>query len=70
MRSATTSERRGRVTETEYIDTAKVPLYIRDELARPLLERAMAYFEQPGVEEAFQAWVVEYRKKKAAEAAN
>ena len=30
----------------------------------------MAYFEQPGVEEAFQAWVVEYRKKKAAEAAN
>lgn len=38
-------------------------------MARPLLERAMAYFEQPGVEEAFQAWLVEYQKKKAAEAA-
>lgn len=56
--------------EAGYIDTAAVPRVIRDELARPLLERAMAYFEQPGVEEAFQAWLVEYRKKKAAEAAS
>ena len=51
------------------IETATVPRAVRDDLARPLLQRAMAYFEQPGVEEAFQAWLVEYQKRKTAEPA-
>ena len=51
------------------IETAAVPRAVRDDLARPLLQRAMAYFEQPGVEEAFQAWLVEYRKRKTAASA-
>lgn len=48
------------------IETAAVPRAVRDDLARPLLERVMAYFEQPGVEEAYQKWLVEYRKRTAA----
>lgn len=55
--------------ENSCIETAAVPRAVRDDLARPLLQRAMAYFEQPGVEEAFQAWLVEYRKRKAAASA-
>lgn len=51
------------------IETAAVPRAVRDDLARPLLQRAMAYFEQPGVEEAFQAWLVGYRKRKTAASA-
>lgn len=45
------------------IDVAEVPREVRDDLARPILERVAAYFEQPGVEEAFQAWLKEYKKR-------
>ena len=48
------------------IEVTRVPRYVRDDVARPLLERAMAYFDQPGVEEKYQAWLVEYKKRKAA----
>lgn len=55
--------------DTIVIDVAAVPREVRDDLARPLLERVAAYFEQPGAEEAFQAWLKEYRRRPAASAA-
>lgn len=48
------------------IDMTVVPREVRDDLARPLLEKAVAYFEQPGVEDAFQEWLKEYKKRKSA----
>lgn len=48
------------------IDVAAVPREIRDDMARPLLEKVVAYFEQPGAEEAFQEWLKEYKKRKPA----
>ena len=46
------------------IEMAAVPVEVRDDFARPLLQKVAAYFEQPGVEEAFQAWLKEYKKRK------
>lgn len=50
-------------------DLAAVPREVRDDLARPLAIAVDAYFKQPGVEAAFQVWLVEYKKRKAASAA-
>lgn len=50
------------------INVAKIPRPVRDDLARCLLERVVAYFDQPGVEEDFQAWLKEYKERKAATA--
>lgn len=46
------------------VDVTKVPRAVRDDFARPLLQRVVAYFEQPGVEEEFQRWLIEYKKRK------
>ena len=46
-------------------DLNAVPREIRDDLARPLALAVAAYFKQPGVEEAFQAWLVEYSKRRS-----
>lgn len=51
------------------IDVERVPRGVCDDMARCLLERVMAYFEQPEAEAAFQAWLKEYRKRKQARAA-
>lgn len=51
-------------------DLAAVPREVRDDLARPLALAVEAYFRQPGMEEKFQAWLVEYKKRKAASAAD
>lgn len=48
------------------IEVERVPRCICDDVARCLLECVTAYFEQPGVEAAFQIWLVEYRKRKKA----
>lgn len=48
------------------IDVTSVPAQVRDDMARTILTAAVAYFEQPGVEDAFQAWLVEYKKRKLA----
>lgn len=48
------------------IDVTAIPREKRDDMARPLLQAAVAYFEQPGVEEAFREWLKEYRKRNAA----
>ena len=51
------------------IDVERVPRGGCDDMARCLLERVAAYFEQPEAEAAFQAWLMEYRKRKPARAA-
>lgn len=48
------------------IEVAKVPRPVRDDLARTILENVVAFFDQPGVEEDFQAWLKEYKARKAA----
>lgn len=45
-------------------DLAAVPREVRDDLARPLAMAVEAYFQQPGVEEKFQAWLVGYKKRR------
>lgn len=50
------------------INVTEIPRPVRDDLARCLLERVVAYFDQPGVEEDFQAWLKEYKERKAATA--
>lgn len=45
-----------------------VPREVRDDMARTLALAVDAYFKQPGVEEAFQRWLVEYKKRKPASA--
>ena len=50
------------------IHVTQLPRAVRDDLARSLLERGVVYFEQPGVEEDFQAWLKEYKERKAATA--
>ena len=51
-------------------DLGAVPREVRDDLARPLAIAVDAYFKQPGVEEAFQVWLVGYKKRKATQAAD
>lgn len=47
----------------------EVPAYKRDELAQGALELMHRLFAEPETEDRFQAWLVEYRKRKAVEAA-
>lgn len=49
---------------TIQFELASVPQEIRDDLARPLALAVDAYFKQPGVEEKFQQWLMEYEKRK------
>lgn len=49
------------------LDLTTVPQAIRDDLARSLALKVDEYFRQPGVEEAFQVWLVEYKKRKGTE---
>ncbi|MCI8414937.1 MAG: hypothetical protein HFF00_04830 [Ruminiclostridium sp.] len=51
-----------------HIDTSKIPEHIRMELLSLAYDATVAYFRQPGVEEAYQRWKAE-KAKKAAEAA-
>ena len=46
-----------------YLDA--IPRHARDDLARTLAASIEAYFKQPGAEEKFQAWLMEYEKRKA-----
>lgn len=48
------------------IETERVPRPVRDDMARCLLEQVVEYFERPGVEEAFQVWLVGYQQRRAA----
>ena len=58
------------MTETViHIDTSAVPEFRRRELAQCVLASLEQAMSLPGAEEEFQAWLVEYKKEKAAEAA-
>lgn len=50
-------------------DLDTVPREVRDDLARPLALAVDAYFKQPGVEEKFQIWLIDYKKRKATQKA-
>lgn len=47
----------------------RVPRAVRDDMARCILERVVAYFEDPAVEADFQKWLKEYKKRKSAQGA-
>lgn len=47
----------------------EVPARKREALAQSALELMQQVFSMPGAEEEFRAWLVEYQKRKAAEAA-
>lgn len=48
------------------IDLASVPQHSRDDLAGVLIRAVNAFFQRPGEEEKFQAWLAEYRKAEQA----
>lgn len=54
----------GKVTGDVYINPAKVP----DSFIRATRDAVLRYFEQPGVQEEFEAWLVEYKKEQQAKA--
>ena len=53
-----------RVTGDVKIDPKKIP----DSFIRATRDAVLRYFEQPGTQEKFEAWLVEYRKKQEAKA--
>ncbi len=46
-------------------DLEKMPQYKKDELSAWVLDLVRTVFAQPGAEEEYQKWLVEYRAKKA-----
>lgn len=44
------------------IDTTQMPEFRRRELGIATLRAVERFFQQPGVEEDYQKWLVEYRK--------
>ena len=52
--------------DTVTIDVASVPREVRDDMAHALLTKVADYFGKPGVEDDFQAWLKEYKKRKPA----
>lgn len=41
-----------------YIDTRKIPDYVRYELLSVIYDAAVAYFQQPGIPEKYELWKV------------
>lgn len=39
-----------------YIDTSKIPDYVRYELLSVIYDATVAYFQQPGVSEKYELW--------------
>lgn len=52
------------------VETANIPEFRQMELAQCVLTSLELALAQPGAEEEFQAWLKEYRRKKAAKAAS
>lgn len=51
------------------MDTKKIPNRTKITVGQLLTEEINRYFQQPGVKEAYEAWLVEYRKRQAEGAA-
>lgn len=52
------------MTEATFVDIAAVPDFVRRKLARAALDSLERTMAEPGAEERFQAWLVEYRKRR------
>lgn len=52
------------MTEAAFVDVAAIPDFARRKLARAALEALEMTMAEPGAEERFQAWLIEYRKRR------
>ena len=50
--------------ETLQLKTSRISKTRKDSYARDTLKCVKTFFSQPGVEEDFQAWLIEYQKRK------
>ena len=48
------------------VDVRKIPEHEATHLARATLRAVKRYFEIPGVQEDYEKWLIEYKKRKAA----
>lgn len=46
------------------VTPSQIPTHIVDNVARATLHAVERYFQQPGVQEEYEEWLKEYRKKK------
>jgi len=51
-------------SETLQLKTSRISRTRKDSYARETLKCVKAFFAQPGVEEDFQAWLIEYKQRK------
>jgi hypothetical protein len=51
-------------SETLQLKTSRISKTRKDSYARDTIKCVKAFFSQPGVEEDFQAWLIEYQKRK------
>lgn len=51
-----------------HVDTASIPDFRRRALAKCVLASLDRALSEPGAEEEFQAWLIQYRKKQAEKA--
>lgn len=47
------------------IDTSEIPNYAMDGFARGTLRALERFFELPGIQEEYEEWLKEYRKKQS-----
>lgn len=47
------------------VDVRKIPEHEAAHLARATLRAVKRYFEIPGVQEDYEKWLIEYKKRKA-----
>ena len=47
-----------------HIDISLIPDYVRDRLAKATLEMGKEAFQQPGMEEKYQAWLADRKGRK------
>ena len=51
-------------SETLQLKTSRISKTRKDSYARDTLKCVKTFFSHPGVEEDFQAWLIEYQKRK------
>lgn len=47
-----------------HIDTSSIPSNVVRELVKPIYESALRFFEDPANMQAYEEWLIEYRKTK------
>ena len=51
------------ITGDIQINVDEIPECVRDSLVAPLIPAVKKFFEQPGIEEKYQEWLKEYKKR-------